>query len=92
MKVLLLLSVVTLAGVREVFSIHCFDCNSAEDSRCGLPFRPFVQGIVDCDFEVFARNLSIKATMCRKIKQTSKESLEVKKNSKILMKFISSLR
>lgn len=75
MKVLLLQAFVALAMLGNVFAIHCFSCNSAKDARCGEPFKPYVQGIVNCDDEVFATNETIKATICRKLQQTSKRRL-----------------
>lgn len=75
MKVLLLQAFVALAMLGNVFAIHCFSCNSAKDARCGEPFKPYVQGIVNCDDEVFATNETMKATICRKLQQTSKRRL-----------------
>lgn len=74
MKAFSFLLIASFALFDEVYSIHCFTCNSINNPRCGSPFRPFPQAVVDCDQEMFEKNVTIKGTLCRKIVQKSNES------------------
>lgn len=61
--------VVCLAFV-EVFSIHCYDCNSFDDPACSDPLKNSTSLLtVDCDTKRHPLDINIAATFCRKIKQ-----------------------
>lgn len=49
--------------------IHCWDCNSAYDPRCGDPFDNHSIALVDCS-QMSYTHLAVKeATLCRKTTQ-----------------------
>lgn len=71
MNVSLLQALLAFGLISQVFSIHCFSCSSVEDERCKNPFKIFPEAIVNCDKDLTVKNTTLKATMCRKITQTS---------------------
>jgi hypothetical protein len=71
MKHLLLLTIFILFFSKLTFAIKCYECQSVKDEFCGnkitIESNKF---IVDCD-KVQNPLMNQKASICRKIKQTS---------------------
>ncbi|XP_015906755.1 UPAR/Ly6 domain-containing protein crok-like [Parasteatoda tepidariorum] len=49
--------------------LHCWECNSKHDPNCGHPFKRHTVALTDCSQRFIPHNMSIGATICRKITQ-----------------------
>lgn len=68
---------VLFLNIQSGESLHCWDCNSAYDPRCGDPFDNHSIALVDCS-QMSYSHLSVKeATLCRKTTQRVQGKLRV---------------
>ncbi|EFX70861.1 uncharacterized protein LOC124201155 [Daphnia pulex] len=65
------------ATLHSANCLHCWDCNSAYDPRCGDPFDNHSIAMVDCS-QMSYPHLSVKeATLCRKTTQSVNGNVRV---------------
>ena len=71
-RAILLIFLLPNVVIKNSLAILCFQCNSFYDPACSDPFNTTELDYVNCDYAVPPVNVDFKATMCRKLVQTSR--------------------